>query len=107
MTILARWQRSVVDDAGNIQTGAQVEVRLETAGFPLATLYSDRAGTAPIANPLPVEPDGFCCVPYRHRRRLQGARLCRSLRDLRRSKKSGAMCRSPPRPNWTMTPMAR
>lgn len=52
---LARWQRTIVDNAGNILPGAQVTVRRETAGAPLAVLYSDRDGTVPLGNPFTAD----------------------------------------------------
>lgn len=57
--VLARWQATIVDDAGNVQDAASVEVRHETGGAPLATIYSDRDGTTPISNPLTTGSDGF------------------------------------------------
>lgn len=56
---LARWQATVVDESGNIQVGASIEVRLETAGSLLAPLYSDRAGATPLANPFTADSEGF------------------------------------------------
>lgn len=56
---LARWQATIVDEAGNIQSGASVEVRSETAGAPLATIYSDRDGTTPLGNPFTADSEGF------------------------------------------------
>jgi hypothetical protein len=53
---LARHDFTVVDDHGNIVTDAQVEVRREIAGAPLAVLYSDRDGTVPLGNPFNVDP---------------------------------------------------
>jgi hypothetical protein len=57
--VLARWQRTIVDDAGNILPGAQVTVRREVSGAPLAVLYSDRDGTTPLGNPFTADGDGF------------------------------------------------
>jgi hypothetical protein len=57
--VLARWQATITDDAGNVQDAASVEVRAETGGAPLATIYSDRDGTTPISNPLTTGSDGF------------------------------------------------
>ena len=57
--VLARWQATIVDEAGDVQDAATVEVRREATGSPLALLYSDRAGATPIANPLTVGADGF------------------------------------------------
>lgn len=57
--VLARWQATIVDDAGNIQTGASIEVRSEAAGAPLATIYSDRDGLTPLGNPFLSDSEGF------------------------------------------------
>lgn len=56
---LARWQRTIVDDAGNILPNAQVTVRRETAGTPLATLKSDRSGLVGMSNPFNADGQGF------------------------------------------------
>lgn len=52
---LARWQRTIVDNAGNILPGAQVTVRREVSGAPLAVLYSDRDGAVPLGNPFTAD----------------------------------------------------
>lgn len=57
--VLARWQATIVDDAGNVQDAASVEVRAETGGTPLAPVYSDRDGLVGIANPLTADSEGF------------------------------------------------
>lgn len=62
--VLVRWQTTIVDDAGNVLPNAQVEVRREEAGAPLATIYQDRDGTTPLGNPFsanaaPFAADGF------------------------------------------------
>lgn len=56
--VLARWQSTITDEAGNIVADASVEVRSETTGA-LATIYSDRAGTIPISNPTLSDGNGF------------------------------------------------
>jgi hypothetical protein len=56
--VLARWQGTIVDDAGNVQAGAQVTVRRETSGAPLAVIYSDRNGSTPTANPITADSEG-------------------------------------------------
>lgn len=56
---LARWQATIVDDAGNIQDGATVTVRQEISGTPLASLFSDRDGLVPTGNPITSDVDGF------------------------------------------------
>lgn len=56
---LARWQRTIVDDEGNIVEDANIEVRLEVPGAPLASLYSDRNGTLNIGNPFLVASEAF------------------------------------------------
>lgn len=57
--VFARWQNTIVDDAGNVLPLATVEVRSEVAGFPLATLYTDRDGATPAGNPVTADADGF------------------------------------------------
>ncbi len=57
--VLARWQATVVDEAGNVMPAASVEVRHETAGAPLASLFSDRSGLVGIGNPFNADGDGF------------------------------------------------
>lgn len=56
---MAIWQRTIVDEAGNIQPGATVTVRNQSAGFPLASLKSDRDGTVPLGNPFTADAEGF------------------------------------------------
>ncbi len=58
MTV-ARWQATIVNEKGDIVSGAQIEVRREIAGSPLATLFSDRDGLVPLGNPFTVGTDGF------------------------------------------------
>lgn len=70
MATLARWQSTIVDNFGNIMPGAQVTVRKEIAGAPLAALYTDRAGTVPLGNPFTVGSDALAAFhaiggPYR------------------------------------------
>lgn len=48
---LAAWNYLITDDAGDIVTGASVEVRRESDNA-LASLYSDRAGATPVGNPF-------------------------------------------------------
>jgi hypothetical protein len=57
--VLARWQSTIVDTAGNIQPGASVRVEAELPGSPLASLYSDRAGTVAIGNPTTADSAGY------------------------------------------------
>jgi hypothetical protein len=56
---LSRWQATIVDEAGNVLPGAQVTVRREVAGAPLALLFQDRDGLVPLGNPFPAGGDGF------------------------------------------------
>ena len=56
---LGRWQATIVDAEGNILPGAQVTVRREIAGAPLAVLYSNRDGTAILGNPFIVVADAL------------------------------------------------
>lgn len=50
MTIYARWNRSIIDASGNVRN-ASVAVYKESDGL-LATIYSDRNGATPKANPF-------------------------------------------------------
>ncbi|MGY3359739.1 hypothetical protein ACVWZK_006402 [Bradyrhizobium sp. GM0.4] len=54
----ARYDLTATDEQGNIISGASVEVRSEVPGQPLATLYFDRAGDTPIANPTTTDTHG-------------------------------------------------
>lgn len=56
---LARWQATIVDERGNVQAGASVEVRREVPGQPLAVLYSDRDGRQQLGNPIMADAEGF------------------------------------------------
>jgi hypothetical protein len=49
---LARWERTIVDEAGDIVPSAVITVREEIPGAPLAALYSDRDGLVPLGNPF-------------------------------------------------------
>lgn len=54
---LAKYNGVVLSDGAGVAS-AHIEVRQETPGFPLAALYSDRAGTTPLGNPFDAETDG-------------------------------------------------
>src|SRR5690606_19175355 len=56
---LARYQFTVVDDQGNVVPEAQVEVRRDTIGQPLVSLYKDREGTVLAGNPITADVEGF------------------------------------------------
>lgn len=56
---LGVWQRSIVDESGNVQSTASIEVRSEAAGQPLVSLYSDRDGLSALGNPFNADNDGF------------------------------------------------
>ena len=56
---LARYQFTVVDDAGNVLPAASVEVRREAAGAPIASIFSDRDGATPLGNPFVADGDGY------------------------------------------------
>ena len=56
--VMARWQRTIVDGAGNVIPGANFEVRKEVPGAPLAALKSDRAGVTGISNPGVADSNG-------------------------------------------------
>jgi hypothetical protein len=55
---LAAWQSTIVDESGNVQEMASVEVKLESSGA-LAALFSDRDGEDEIDNPVTAGSDGF------------------------------------------------
>lgn len=55
---LAKWQRTIVDETGAVQSGASVEVRIQDTNA-LASIYSDRAGSTPKSNPFTTGFDGF------------------------------------------------
>jgi hypothetical protein len=57
--VLARWQSTIVDLQGNVLPAAQITVRREAVGSPLAVLYQDRDGTIPLGNPFPADSEGF------------------------------------------------
>ena len=52
------FQRTVVNDNGDVIPSAQVEVRLESSGA-LATVYSDRDGVTPLSNPFFADGNGL------------------------------------------------
>lgn len=55
---LLRFQRHIVDSAGNVLDGAEVEIRdSETAA--LASLFEDEDGITPKANPLTTDLNGY------------------------------------------------
>ena len=51
---LVCFERPLVDEAGNVLSSATITVRHESVGSALATLYSDREGTTPMANPFSI-----------------------------------------------------
>jgi hypothetical protein len=57
--VLARWQATIVDGAGNIQPGASIEVRREDTGGALVSLFGDREGATPVGNPFAADEAGF------------------------------------------------
>lgn len=58
MTTKFIWQGSIVNEQGDIQASAQVEIRVASSGA-LATLYEDRDGTTPKANPFNADLNGY------------------------------------------------
>lgn len=55
MTTYAAYRGVVQDYQGNVIPGASVEVKRETFGQPMATIYSDREGLYQITNPLTAD----------------------------------------------------
>lgn len=65
---LARYERVITDSQGNVVPFAQVQVRREAAGLPLAILYTDAEATTPAGNPVTADANGkvaFHVVGYR------------------------------------------
>lgn len=58
MTTKFIWQSSIVNEQGDTQASAQVEIRV-AATDALATLYEDRDGTTPKANPFNADLNGY------------------------------------------------
>lgn len=58
MAILARYQFTAVDSAGNVLPAAQIDVFKESDGT-RPSLFSDRAGATPIGNPFNADGNGF------------------------------------------------
>ena len=56
--VLPVFQATVADAAGNILPGATVTVRRESDNG-LASLFSDRAGTSALGNPIITDSNGF------------------------------------------------
>lgn len=56
---LGRWQATIVDEEGNVLPGAQITVRRESAGAPLASIRSDRDGLVNPGNPFNADGNGF------------------------------------------------
>lgn len=59
MVALPRYNRTILDQYGNVVPGASVEVRRESPGQPLVQLYSDRAGAVAVGNPISADANGF------------------------------------------------
>lgn len=62
MTTLSSYQFAATDRAGNVIAGAEVTIRREYSGFPLASLYSDVAGAVALPNPVTSDSDGWVSV---------------------------------------------
>ncbi len=55
---LARYERVITDEHGNVVPLAQVSVRRETAGLPLVPLFLDAEGTIAAGNPVTADANG-------------------------------------------------
>jgi hypothetical protein len=55
----AKFEKPITNDEGNLVANVTVTVRKETAGAPLAVLYSDALGTLPLTNPATFA-SGIC-----------------------------------------------
>ena len=58
MATLARYQAFAQDASGNTLASPSVEVRRESDNA-IVSIYSDRAGTTPLANPMTGDTDGY------------------------------------------------
>ena len=56
---LARWQATIVDEAGNIMPGATISVVHETVGNPPAALFSDRNGSSALGSTTLSDAEGY------------------------------------------------
>jgi hypothetical protein len=56
---LGHYQLTIVDNQGNVVPNANVVVRRETSGTPLAALKADREGTVGKSNPGQADADGY------------------------------------------------
>ena len=57
--VLAIWQATITDEAGNLIDSPSIEVRREVGGAPLVSLFEDRNGTTSLGNPFAAGTDGF------------------------------------------------
>ncbi|WIG51004.1 MAG: hypothetical protein OJF48_001921 [Afipia sp.] len=57
--VMAIWQATIVDGAGNVLPGAHIEVRTEAAGGALAPLKPNRDGSGTLGNPFDADAEGF------------------------------------------------
>ncbi|MDX1505422.1 MAG: glycosyl hydrolase family 28-related protein, partial [Spongiibacter sp.] len=74
MAALARFQRTLTDTTGNVRDGVSVTIRDESSGA-VAPLYSDKAGTVAIVNPVTTDSNGFFAfyvAPGRYRIQATG-----------------------------------
>ena len=74
MAALARFQRTLTDTTGNVRNGVSVTIRDESTGA-VAPLYSDKAGTVAITNPVTTDSNGFFAfyvAPGRYRIQATG-----------------------------------
>lgn len=83
---LARYERVIVDSAGNVVPFAQVQVRREAAGLPIVALYTDAEGTTSAGNPVTADVNGkvaFHVVGFRDGYRVRAFKAGTSFEDIR------------------------
>jgi hypothetical protein len=85
----ARWQGYVTDPQGNVVFDAEITVRQETAGAPLAVLKADKDGLVNKGNPFVIQPGdnglAFFYVAggfYRIEARKGGSLIAEPFRDV-------------------------
>lgn len=93
--MLARWEQIITDAEGNIVPFAQVQVRREEAGLPLAVLYFDEDGpdgVGTIGNPVTADANGkafFHVVGFANGYRIRAYLPGTSFQDIRKHVRIG------------------
>ena len=59
MPVLARWQATIVDGAGNVVPNASIEVKKQVAGLPPAACFANRDGSGSLGSSFQADANGF------------------------------------------------